>query len=131
MSILLVNYFYSQLDREANVPSASQATFTRPELGESQNRAFTPITSRKRSREEDNTPAESSKVQRYGTTLIVDQREVIGGQRGKHRAKSQMQNQLNRIISFPVQYDTLNISDYCFVSNNRGKFRVFILKNVT
>ena len=58
--------------------------------------------------------------------MIVDQREVIGGQIGRHRSKAQLKKQLDRITSFPVRFDTLNISDFCFVSNNRGKFRLFI-----
>jgi len=42
--------------------------------------------------------------------LFCDHREVAGKQRGK----TELRKQLDRVTDFQVNYQTLNISDFCF-----------------
>ena len=48
--------------------------------------------------------------------LVADQREVTGNGRGK----SEMRKKLEAVDKFDVRFITLNISDFCFLRENKG-----------
>ena len=55
--------------------------------------------------------------------LVADQREVTGNGRGK----SEMRKKLEAVEKFDVRFITLNISDFCFLRENKGIFLVTLL----